>query len=143
MAIDKAFINIPQDKPILLFDGVCNLCNSTVKTIIRIDKHSKLRLSSLQSESGQQLLKKFNLPQKELSTIVLIDKEEAYLRSDVPLEIMRLLGGAWVLLYGFKIIPRFIRDWVYGLVANNRYKWFGKQDACMIPTPNTQQRFLT
>ena len=133
---------IPLDKPILLFDGVCNLCNSSVQTIIALDKNKLFRLAALQSPTGQHLLKKFNLPTSELSSVVMIDHQKAYLRSDVPLEVMRQLGGLWQLLYVFKIIPRFIRDGIYNWIARNRYRWFGKQEACMMPTPDIKQRFL-
>jgi len=133
---------IPLDKPILLFDGVCNLCNGTVQTVINMDKNGQFRLASLQSETGQALLKKFNLPADELDTVVLVDEEKAYLRSDVPLEVLRQLGGGWQLFYIFKIIPHFLRDAIYNWVARNRYQWFGKEEACMIPTAEVKQRFL-
>lgn len=142
MATTNVVSKIPLDKPILLFDGVCNLCNGAVQTVINMDKNGQFRLASLQSETGQILLKKFNLPTEELSTVVLVDKEKAYLRSDVPLEVMRQLGSGWQLFYIFKIIPRFLRDGIYNWVARNRYRWFGKKEACMIPTPEVKQRFL-
>lgn len=142
MTKNDSLIKIPLDKPILLFDGVCNLCNGAVQTIINLDKTAHFRLASLQSETGQTLLKKFDLPTEELGTVVLIDKEKAYVRSDVPLEVFHQLGGGWQLLYVFKILPRFFRDAVYNWIARNRYRWFGKQVACMIPTPEVKQRFL-
>ena len=142
MATHSSETIIPLDKPILLFDGVCNLCNGAVQTVIRWDKSSHFRLASLQSATGQTLLKKFNLPTNELNTVVLIDKNTVYLRSDAPLEVMRQLGGGWQFFYVFKIIPRFIRDAVYNWIAKNRYRWFGKEEACMIPTPEVRQRFL-
>lgn len=126
----------------MLFDGVCNLCNSSVQTVIDMDKNSHFRLASLQSEVGQTLLRKFNLPTDELNTVVLIDKNKVYLRSDVPLEVMRQLGGGWQFFYIFKIVPRFIRDAVYNFIASNRYRWFGKEEVCRMPTLETRQRFL-
>ena len=131
-----------MDKPILLFDGVCNLCNSSVQTLIKMDKTGKFRLASLQSEVGQALLEKFSLPKEELSSVVLIDKEKAYLRSDVPLEVLRKLGSGWQFFYVFKIIPKFLRDTIYNFIAQNRYRWFGKEEACMIPTAEVRGRFL-
>lgn len=110
--------------------------------MIELDKNSQFRLASLQSEVGQTLLKKFNLPTTDLKTVVLIDENKAYLRSDVPLEIMRQLGNGWQLFYIFKIVPRFIRDGVYNLIASNRYRWFGKEEACWMPSPEIRQRFL-
>lgn len=142
MKTEKTMTEIPLDKPIVLFDGVCNLCNSSVQTLIKMDSEGKFRLASLQSEVGQSLLEKFALPKEELSSVVLIDKEKAYLRSDVPLEVMRKLGGGWQLFYVFKIIPRFLRDAIYNFIAQNRYRWFGKQEACMMPTADIRQRFL-
>jgi predicted DCC family thiol-disulfide oxidoreductase YuxK len=142
MTTNSPTSTIPLDKPILLFDGVCNFCNSSVQTLISMDKSSHFRLASLQSEVGQTLLKKFNLPTKELNTVVLIDKNKVYLRSDVPLEVMRQLGSAWQIFYIFKIVPRFLRDAVYNFIASNRYRWFGKEEACMIPSAEVRQRFL-
>ncbi len=142
MATKKSTLTVPLDKPILLFDGVCNLCNTSVQTVIELDKNSQFRLASLQSEVGQMLLKKNNLPTKDLNTVVLIDKDNVYLRSDVPLEVMRQLGGGWQFFYIFKIVPRVIRDSVYNFIASNRYRWFGKEEACWLPSPEIRQRFL-
>jgi len=142
MTTKKRIANIPMDKPILLFDGVCNLCNSSVQTLIKMDKKGAFRLASLQSAVGQALLLKFGLPPEELNSVILIDNEKAYLRSDVPLEVLRKLGGGWQLFYIFKLIPRFLRDAIYNFIARNRYRWFGKEEACMMPTVDIQQRFL-
>ena len=128
--------------PILLFDGVCNLCNGTVQQIIKADKNGIFRFASLQSDFGQEQLKQFNLEGDYLKTLVLISDEKAYIRSDAALEIARQLGGLWSVSYIFKIVPPFIRNAVYDFISNNRYHWFGKQESCMIPTSELKARFL-
>jgi predicted DCC family thiol-disulfide oxidoreductase YuxK len=129
-------------KPIVLFDGVCNLCNGSVLFIIKRDREAKFSFASLQSSFGQSQLKKFNLPLGELNTIFLIKDEKFFQKSDAALEIAKGMSGLWPTLYVFKIIPRFIRNFVYYLIAKNRYRWFGKQEACMIPTPELKARFI-
>ena len=131
-----------MDKPIVLFDGVCNLCNSAVQFIIRHDKKKTFLFASLQSEMGQQLLAQYNFPLDELNSFILVENNKAYTRSSGALRVIKKLKGLWPLLYGFIIVPKFIRDGVYNWVGRNRYKWFGKQDACMIPTPELKARFL-
>ena len=128
--------------PILLFDGICNLCNSTIQQIIKADKNGIFRFASLQSDFGQEQLEKFDLKKDYLKTIVLIHGDKAYDRSDAALETARLLEGFWSVFYVFKIIPPFIRNAVYDFISNNRYRWFGKQESCMIPTPELKARFL-
>ena len=134
--------SVPTDKSILLFDGVCNLCNGFVQFVIKRDPQAIFRFAALQSEAGQTLLQKANMPTKELSTVVLYENGKFYTHSDVPLRVVRKFGGAWPLLYGFVIIPKFIRDGIYNWIARNRYRWFGKRESCMIPTPDLKARFL-
>ena len=131
-----------MDKPIVLFDGVCNLCNSAVQFIIRHDKKNIFMFTSLQSDAGQKLLAQYNFPLGELNSFILIENNKAYTRSSGALKVVKKLKGLWPLLYGFMIVPKFLRDGVYNWVGKNRYKWFGKQDACMIPTPELKARFL-
>ncbi len=131
------------DKPVLLFDGVCNLCNSSVQWVIEHDPGAKFRFASLQSEAGQALLRQHNLPTDELNTVVLVDAGRAYTRSDVPLRIFGKIGGAWSLLAVFRIVPRPLRNAVYDWIARNRYRWFGKKEACWLPTPDLKARFLS
>jgi len=133
---------IDQGKTILLFDGVCNLCNGLVQFILARDPKKHIYFASLQSESGQALLLHFDMNPDELNTLVLIDQKGAHLRSTAALRCARLLAGGWPLFYAFIIIPRAIRDTIYNWVASNRYRWFGKQDQCMIPTPELKARFL-
>jgi predicted DCC family thiol-disulfide oxidoreductase YuxK len=130
------------DHPIILFDGVCNLCNGAVQFVIRHDPKGIFKLAALQSEAGQALLKKHQLDPEALHSIVLILDDKVYRQSRAALEIARRLSGAWPLLYVFIIVPYFLRDWIYDWIAANRYRWFGKQDACMIPTPELRSRFL-
>lgn len=133
------------DKHILLFDGYCILCNGYVDWILRVDKKDAIYFSAQQLGQGQELIKQYNIP-ADLSTIALLTpKGKVLLYSDVPLEIMKVLGGWYQLLYCLKIIPRPIRDFVYKWVAKNRYKWFGKKteaEACMLPDISIRYKFL-
>lgn len=127
--------------PIVFFDGVCNLCNSTVQFIIRRDREQRFRFASLQSETGQEMLQRNNLPQGQFNSFILYENGQAYFRSTAALKMLsQLKGWKWTRL--FMIVPRFLRDGVYNLVARNRYNWFGRKDACMIPTPDLKSRFL-
>ncbi len=135
-------MNSSPAKPLMLFDGVCNLCNNSVQFIIERDPQAHLQFASLQSNTGQALLKKFQLPTDDFDTFVLIENDRAFTRSSGALKAVRHLKGLWPLLYGFIIIPKPIRDFFYNLVARNRYRWFGKQEHCMLPTPDLKQRFL-
>ena len=128
--------------PVLLFDGVCNLCNASVQWVIVRDKKSVFHFAALQSEAGQDLLRKFGLDQAEFDSVVVIDGDRIYTRSDAALEVAGRLGGVWKLTRIFKIIPRSIRNAVYNWIARNRYRWFGKQEQCMLPRPECKERFL-
>ncbi|HZK94854.1 MAG TPA: thiol-disulfide oxidoreductase DCC family protein [Prolixibacteraceae bacterium] len=127
---------------IVLFDGVCNLCNSTVQFIIRNDAKAKFRFASVQNESGQLLLKQLDLPLDHFDTLVYISDSKFYLKSTAVFMILRELGGGWRLLYFFIIFPRFLRDMVYDFIAKWRYKWFGKREECIVPAPKYSDRFL-
>ena len=128
--------------PVLLFDGVCNLCNASVQWVLLRDPRGIFQFAALQSEAGQALLRRFGLSTSQYDTVVLIDGEQLYTRSDAALEIVRRLGGAWQLLYVFKLVPRGIRNAVYNWVARNRYRWFGHREECMLPRPEWRRRFL-
>lgn len=128
--------------PILLFDGVCNFCDQTVHFIICYDKKEIFKFAALQSNTGQELLKSFHLPTADFNSLVVVKGHRYYTKSTAALEICYSLGGAWKLLFIFKLIPRPIRDYVYDIIAKNRYKWFGKHDHCMIPKPEVRKRFL-
>jgi predicted DCC family thiol-disulfide oxidoreductase YuxK len=130
------------DKKILLFDGVCNLCNSSVTFVIARDKKDLFRFAAIQEPTGAALIKKFGIDTSKTDSIILIDGEKAFVKSTAALKVARHLGGAYPLLYAFMIVPNFIRNWVYDYVAKNRYKWFGKKESCMIPTPELKSKFL-
>jgi predicted DCC family thiol-disulfide oxidoreductase YuxK len=127
---------------IVLFDGVCNLCNSSVQFILKRDKQKKFVFGSLQGSAGQLLLKKYNLPADNFHSFVLIEGEKVYTQSTAALRITKHLKRGWQLLFGFIIVPKFLRDAVYKWIARNRYKWFGKRDTCRVPTPEEKGRFL-
>ncbi len=129
-------------RPILLFDGVCNLCNHSVQFIIRRDSRGVFRFASLQSEAARELLSGFQEKPTGLSTVVLLENGRLRLKSDAALGVLRRLPGLWPLLYVFILVPRPIRDAVYDWVARNRYRWFGKKDQCMLPRPEWRERFL-
>lgn len=131
-----------DNQSIVLFDGVCNLCNGAVTFLIRNDKHDRFRFAALQSEMGADLTRKYRIDTQEVDSIVLIENDKAYVRSDAALRIARRMSGAYPLLYAFFIIPKFLRDPIYKWVARNRYRWFGKKDQCMIPTPELKAKFL-
>ncbi len=130
------------EQPVILFDGVCNLCNSSVLFIIQRDPQAKFRFASLQSDFGKAQMQRFGLNNSELNSVLLIKQGILYQKSNAALEVARNLTGGWPLLYGLKIFPVFLRDWVYNWIARNRYRWFGKKDACMIPTPELKSRFV-
>jgi predicted DCC family thiol-disulfide oxidoreductase YuxK len=127
---------------LILFDGICNLCNASVKFIIKRDKQGAFYFASLQSTFGKVQLKKFGLNTDEFFSVVLIKNDKAFLRSNAALEITKDLSGLWPLLYTFKIIPAFIRDYFYNLVSKNRYRFFGKRDTCMLPSAEVKARFI-
>jgi predicted DCC family thiol-disulfide oxidoreductase YuxK len=127
---------------VILFDGECNLCNGTVQFILKRDKYSLFKFASIQGEFGQNTLTHFGLPKTDLHSFVLLEGERFYTHSTGALRIFLHLGGIWKLLFVFIIIPGFIRDAVYNLIARNRYKWFGKRALCYLPTVAVQDRFL-
>ncbi len=127
---------------IILFDGVCNLCNSSVNFVIKKDKNDVFRFAALQSEIGKKYIDKFNVDPSQTDSIILVEGEKHYIKSSAALNVAKSLKGAYPLFYGFMIIPNFIRNWVYDYVAKNRYKWYGKKESCMIPTPELKGKFL-
>jgi len=118
---------------VILFDGYCNLCSRSVQLVLKHDRKAKFRFASLQSEYGKALLQKHQLPTESFGTFVLIEDDKIYLKSTAALRVVKSLSGMWPVLYAAIIIPRFIRDAVYGLVARNRYRWFGKRNSCWMP----------
>jgi predicted DCC family thiol-disulfide oxidoreductase YuxK len=130
------------NNPVVLFDGVCNLCNSSVQFIIKRDSKSRIKFASLQSEFGVKVLSDFDQPKGVLNSVLLLKENRLYQKSNAALEIAKLLDGLWPIFYVFKIVPAPIRDFIYDWIARNRYKWFGMKDECMIPTPDLKSRFI-
>lgn len=131
----------PPDQ-ILLFDGVCNLCNSLVRFIIRHDRIARIKFSPVQSMAGCALLSQYKISADDTDSVVYISDSKIFLRSSAVLHLLRDIGGGWKLFYWFIIIPRFVRDFFYNLIAKNRYRIFGRRDICMVPSDNFKNRFL-
>ena len=131
-----------QAGPILLFDGVCNLCNSLVRFVLKRDHDAKIRFAPLQSPAGQLFLKKFDADLDDIDTVVYITGNKYFIKSTAILQLLKDFGGGWQLFYGFIIIPKFIRDFFYDLIAKSRYRIFGKTDTCMVPAEDINERFL-
>jgi predicted DCC family thiol-disulfide oxidoreductase YuxK len=132
----------PNRTLLILFDGVCNLCNGFVQFLIKRDPAGKFRFASLQSDFGRSQLIRFNLDPDLLHSVIVVEGDNVLQRSDAALRIVNQLGGPWKLLNAFKIFPKFLRDALYNVVARNRYKIFGKRDSCMIPTRELKERFI-
>jgi len=136
-------LNLPPNKKIILFDGVCNLCNSSVQFVIQHDKKDVFRFVALQSELGQEILKHIGVNPKNIDSIILYDPGVAYYyKSKAALEIAKNLGGFWHFGTIFRIIPTGISNQLYDYIAKNRYKWYGKKESCMIPTAELKSKFL-
>ena len=135
------FVNM-ANQPVILFDGVCNFCNGAVNFAIKRDKKARLKFATLQSGIASQLLDKFKLSARDLNSFVLIENGKVYTRSTAALKVFRYLDGLWPLMYGFIIVPIFLRDAIYKLIAKNRYRLFGIRKECMIPTPEVRSRFF-
>jgi len=133
---------LEENKPIILFDGVCNLCSGIVLFTIKRDPEGIFRYAPLQSEIGQRLLKRFNLPMDDFHSFILVEGNRCYEKSTAALRVGRRIKRLWPLLYVFMLIPKPIRDFIYNVIAKNRYRWFGKRDECLIPTPDIRSRFL-
>ena len=131
-----------EKSSIILFDGICNLCNSSVTYILRFDKRKKFRFASMQSDAGQKLISNFETVTELPESILLIEKQKVYSESTAALKIAKQLQFPISLLYAFILIPKFLRDPVYRWVARNRYRWFGKKESCMLPTEEMKERFL-
>jgi predicted DCC family thiol-disulfide oxidoreductase YuxK len=128
--------------PIVLFDGVCNLCNRSVAHIVRHDPKGRFRLASLQSAVGRSLQQEYGFNPDAVNTLVLIERGKAYTKSDAALRIARRLKGPVRYWWAARFVPRFFRDTLYDWIGRNRYRWFGKRDECMAPGPGVRERFL-
>ena len=137
-------LDFPADKKIIIFDGVCNLCNQSVLKVIKLDKKNTFLFTSLQSETGKEILEHLKIDTSKIDSIILFDpKGKYYIKSSAALKIMSSFNGFWKLTQIFWLIPKALRNLVYDFIAKNRYKWFGKKDQCMIPTPELTSKFLS
>ena len=127
---------------IVLFDGVCNLCNTFVLFFLRREKKSLVKFASLQSQTGQLLLQKHQLINKKFDSLIYISKEKTYIKSSAILHLAKKMKGVYPVLFVFIIIPAFIRDFFYDWIAKNRYKWFGKMKSCITPSKEIKERFV-
>lgn len=129
------------NKGVILFDGICNLCNASVQFIIKRDKGDYFRFAALQSETGKAIANKYDVSDNA-SSVILIENEKKYIESTAALRIAKKLSGFWPLLYLFIIIPPPIRNELYRMIAKNRYRWFGKMEVCMTPSPEQTHKFI-
>jgi predicted DCC family thiol-disulfide oxidoreductase YuxK len=136
-------IALPKDKKLILFDGVCNLCNTSVQYVIKHDKNNVFMFTALQSDIGQQLIEDYKIDTNKVDSILLYTPEKGIdYKSTAALKIAAQLGFPQNLMTVFFVIPPFIRNWVYDYIAKNRYKWYGKKESCWIPTPELKSKFL-
>ncbi len=131
-----------NSQKIILFDGVCNLCNSTIQKVIENDHENQFKFASLQSKFGQKFLEDNYLGRDEFKSMILVDGDKFYTKSDAALRIGKELSGIYKLSGLLFIFPKFIRNSVYDFISGNRYKWFGKRESCWLPTPELQQKFI-
>jgi predicted DCC family thiol-disulfide oxidoreductase YuxK len=127
---------------VILYDGVCHLCHRGVNFVLRHDKKKIFQFSPLQSEYSKKILRHNNESDTVMDTFILITEEKIFHRSDAALKILMMLGGGWKLFYPLYIFPKFFRNGIYNFVSRNRYKWFGKEDQCIIPSPEIRERFI-
>ncbi len=136
-------IALPDHKKLILFDGVCNLCNSSVQYVIKHDKNNVFLFAALQSDIGQQIIEAYKIDTNKVDSILLYTPEKGVdYKSTAALKIASQLGFPQNLMTAFFIIPPFIRNWAYDYIAKNRYKWYGKKESCWIPTPELKSKFL-
>jgi len=141
--MDKEDLFTGNKRYLLLFDGVCNLCNEYVQFIVQRDPNAQFVFAPLQSKIGKKVLEQHGYSSNSLNTVMLLKKGILYKESDVALEVTKDLSGLWPSLAIFKLIPSFIRNPIYRWIAKNRYRWFGKKETCMVPTPELQARFFS
>ena len=134
--------NIPTKYEIILFDGICNFCNSSINFVIDHDPEKHFKFAPLQSEIGQEILTQFHKNTKDFDSVILLKNNQLYEKSEAALEITKHLSGFWKYLSVFKILPTFFLNFFYDIIAKNRYRIFGKADSCRMPTPEWKERFL-
>ncbi len=136
-------IDLPKHKKLILFDGICNLCNDTVLKIIKNDKKNVFLFAALQSEIGQKVIEELKIDFVKVDSIILYEPGVSYdIKSNAVLKIANDFGGLWNLTYVFWVLPESVRNIIYDYIAKNRYKWFGKKESCIIPTPKLLNKFL-
>ena len=133
---------IPKNKKLIFFDGICNMCNSSVQFIIKYDTKNQFVFASLQGETSKNILEKLQIENKKLTSIILLENDDFYNKSTAVLKIASELKTPINFIAIFLIVPKFIRDSIYDIVKENRYKWFGKKTQCSIPSPELRKRFL-
>jgi predicted DCC family thiol-disulfide oxidoreductase YuxK len=127
---------------LILFDGVCNFCNTAVQTVIKLDNQKTFKFAAIQSKLGQQLYHQHGLDPVDIQTLMFVDGDKILTKSDAVLEVLARLNGGWQLLGGFRAMPQPLRDWAYTEFARQRFLLFGRQETCMVPTPDVQERFI-
>lgn len=136
-------IDIPKNKKIILFDGVCNLCNNAVTKTIKYDAKNTFVFAAIQSNTGQEIIRYLNIDIQKIDSIILYEPGISYdIKSTAALKIMNSFGGFWLFTKLFWVFPEGFRDIIYNYVAKNRYHWFGKKESCMIPTKELKAKFL-
>lgn len=130
------------DQKIIIFDGVCNLCEYSIQFIIKHDRQAKFKFVSAQSERGKVLQRTYGVDTLRDGTVILLKDDQVYVKSDASVEIAKDLDGLWSFLYIFKFIPRPVRDFIYSKISKNRYRWFGKKNECLLPDNTIKDRFL-
>lgn len=134
--------DILKNKTILLFDGYCNLCHSSVQFVLKHEKKPEIYFTSLQSKIGIEILNYYSIDPAQTDSLVLIEKNKAYVKSTAALRLAKHLKGIFPIAFSLIIVPAFIRNTVYDFIAKNRYKWYGKKDSCLIQDQNLATRFL-
>jgi predicted DCC family thiol-disulfide oxidoreductase YuxK len=131
-----------NDHPVLIFDGLCNLCKWLVVFVVKRDRHGNFRIAAAQSEIGQHLQRQYEADAIRDSTMVLLKNGQVYSKSDAAIEIAKDVDGLWKLLVVLGALPKSLRDWIYGWIGENRYKWFGRNSKCLMPSEDLKRRFL-
>jgi len=131
-----------KSEAIILFDGVCNFCSGSVMFIIRRDPKGFFRFAALQTEAGERIMEQYGIGPDRPESIILVEQDRVFYRSTAALRIARRLRHGWPLFYAFIIVPPVIRDFFYNIIARNRYRWFGKREACFVPTDEIRKRFV-
>lgn len=140
---DPGVPSFPDDRPLIVFDGVCVLCSGFVRFVLRHDRPDQFRFAAAQSTIGDALYRHYGLPTTPWDTNLLIAEGRLFTRSSAAIEITRRFGGLWSLIGLVRFVPRPWRDWLYDRIAGNRYRWFGRQELCLVPSPQQKDRFLS